>query len=54
MVVSLASTHGVVKHNPKLTLCDVFYVHGLNCNLTSIAQLINDLLCTIIFTQSFV
>ena len=37
--------------NDKLILSDVLYVPGLNCNLISIAQLIEDLCCIVIFTR---
>jgi len=48
--VALASKDGFVKFNGKLILSHVLYVHSLNCNLISIAQLIDDLCCDVTFT----
>jgi len=39
-----------VRLNDNLVLYDVLYVPSLNCNLISIAQLIEDLCCSVTFT----
>ena len=41
--IALANKRGSVRLNDKLMLSDVLYVPGLNCNLISIVQLIEDL-----------
>jgi len=48
---ALANKHGFVKLNEKLMLGDVLYVLSLSCNLISIAQLIDDLCCSLTFTS---
>ena len=49
--ISFANKLGSVKLNDQLVLSDVLYVPSLNCNLISIAQLIEDLCCTVTFTR---
>jgi len=39
-----------VKLNSSITLLNVLFVPGLTCNIISIAQLIDDLICTVTFT----
>ena len=48
--ISYANKQGSVRLNNKLVLHDVLFVPSLNCNLISIAQLIEDLYCTVTFT----
>jgi len=48
---SVATKSGLVQLNSKILLYDVLFVPGLNCNLISIAQLINELFCTVTFTH---
>ena len=48
---SIATKSGLVQLNSKIVLYDVLFVPGLNCNLISIAQLINELFCTVTFTH---
>jgi len=47
---SIANKQGIVKLNSNITLYDVLLVPGLTCNLISVAQLINDLMCIVTFT----
>ena len=49
--IALANKRGSVRLNDKLMLSDVLYVPSLNCNLISIAQLIEDLCCIVTFTH---
>ena len=46
---TLAVKRGLVHLNPKLTLRDVLYVPNLKCSLISIAQLLDDICCTVTF-----
>ena len=46
---SMASKLGMVRLNSKILLHDVLFVPDLTCNLISITQLINDLVCIVIF-----
>ena len=39
---SVASKRGRVKQSSTIVLYDVLYVPGLNCNLISVALLVND------------
>ena len=48
---SMATKRGSVQLSPKLTLYDVLFVPDLDCNLISIAQLIEELFCTVTFTK---
>ena len=50
---SLASRQGWAQLNSTTTLSNVLYVPDLNCNLVSIAQLTNELFCTVIFTKKW-
>jgi len=47
---TLAMKKGLVSLSPKLILRDVLYVPHLRCSLISIAQLVNDVYCTVTFT----
>ena len=47
---SMASKLGMVRLNSKILLHDVLFVPDLTCNLISTTQLINDLVCIVIFT----
>jgi len=47
--IVFASKRGMVRLSPKLILNDVLFVHYLKCNLISIAQLVEDLYCTVTF-----
>ena len=49
---SVARKQGMVKLNSNITLHDVLFVPGLTCNLISIVQLINDLVCIVTFTPN--
>ncbi|CAH9118738.1 unnamed protein product [Cuscuta europaea] len=49
VVVTLPN--GVIWMNARLTLNDVLLVHGLQCNLISLAQLIDKRKCDIFFTN---
>ena len=44
---SVASKRGRVKLSSTIILYDVLYVPGLTCNLISVAQLVNELFCTV-------
>jgi len=48
---SIETKSGLVHLNSKIVLYDVLFVPGLNCNLISIAQLINELFCTVTSTH---
>ena len=48
---ALATKMGIVCVNSKTTLQDVLYVPELRCSLISIAQLIEDIYCTVTFTS---
>jgi len=48
---SITTKSGLVQLNSKIVLYDVLFVSVLNCNLISIAQLINELFCTMTFTH---
>ena len=50
-VVTFANKRGSIRLNEKLVLNDVLFMPSLNCNLISIAQLIEDLCCTVTFTH---
>jgi len=52
--LGVATERGMMKLNPKIMLHDVFCMPRLNYNLISVAQLINELMCTITFLISFV
>jgi len=47
----LAIKKGTVVLDSKLSLKDVLYVPGLNCNLISIAKLVDDDTCEVKFTK---
>jgi len=49
--ISVATKRGMVKLNSNLILNDVFYLPRLNCNLISMVQLLNELLCTVSFSH---
>jgi len=49
--ITIANKLGSVKLNEKLSISDVLFVPSLNCNLISIAQLIEDLYCIVTFTH---
>ena len=51
---SVASKQGMVKLSSMITLYDVLFVSGLTCNLISIAQLINDLVSTVMLLINYV
>ena len=50
-VIMFASKRSIVRLGPKLTLNDVLFVRDLMCNLISIAQLVEDLYCTVMFNH---
>jgi len=50
---TLAIKKGAVQLNLKLILNNVLFVPGLNCNLISIAQLIDGNICEVTFTKKF-
>jgi len=50
VAIAFASKRDSVKLDDKFVLIDVLCVPSLHCNLISIAQLIDDLCCTITFT----
>ena len=52
-MTTLSLKGGAAKLNTKIILQDILYVPSLNCNLISISQFINDIFCTIIFTNKF-
>lgn len=47
----MAFKRGTINLDSKLRLNNVLYVPGLNCNLISIAQLIEDNICEVIFIK---
>ena len=49
--IVFASKRGSVRLNDNLVLYDVLYVPSLNNNLIYIAQLIEDLCCSVTFTR---
>ena len=49
--VALASKLGSVRLSDKLSLRDVLYIPSLNCNLISIAQLVDNICCSVMFTH---
>ena len=48
---SVATKRGMVQLNSNVTLHDVLYVPNLNCNLISIAQLVDELFCAVTFAH---
>jgi len=50
-IITDANKRGSVRLNDKLMLHDVLFVPSLNCNLISIAQLIENLYCTVTLTR---
>jgi hypothetical protein len=49
---AVATREGIVILETGLQLCNVLYVPGLNCNLISVSQLIDDMDCVLQFTNS--
>ena len=48
---AIATKEGTIELNGNIILKNVLYVLGLNCNLISVSQIIDDLDCIVQFTK---